>query len=59
MAEPGRNFSTNIYRYGFNGMEKDDEWKGSGDFKNLVKKISRDIPTKHEKKEKYVGRPNF
>ena len=30
MAEPGRNFSTNIYRYGFNGMEKDDEWKGSG-----------------------------
>ncbi|HEY4798516.1 MAG TPA: RHS repeat-associated core domain-containing protein [Bacteroidia bacterium] len=30
MAEPGRNFSTNIYRYGFNGMEKNDEWKGSG-----------------------------
>ncbi|HEY4798969.1 MAG TPA: RHS repeat-associated core domain-containing protein [Bacteroidia bacterium] len=30
MAEPGRNFSTNIYRYGFNGKEKDDEVKGNG-----------------------------
>lgn len=27
---PGRNFSSNEYRYGFNGMEKDDEIKGSG-----------------------------
>jgi len=25
---PGRNFSSNSYRYGFNGMEKDDEIKG-------------------------------
>lgn len=27
---PGRNGSTGDYRYGFNGMEKDDEVKGSG-----------------------------
>ncbi|MFH1320488.1 MAG: RHS repeat-associated core domain-containing protein, partial [Bacteroidota bacterium] len=27
---PGRNFSTPGYRFGFNGMEKDDEIKGSG-----------------------------
>jgi RHS repeat-associated protein len=27
---PGRSFSSNSYRYGFNGMEKDDEVKGSG-----------------------------
>ncbi|RLD43126.1 MAG: hypothetical protein DRI86_10540 [Bacteroidetes bacterium] len=27
---PGRSFSSNLYRYGFNGMEKDDELKGSG-----------------------------
>lgn len=27
---PGRNFSSNTYRYGFNGKEKDDEVKGSG-----------------------------
>ena len=26
----GRSFSSNQYRYGFNGMEKDDELKGSG-----------------------------
>lgn len=30
MLVPGRNNSTNSYRYGFNGMEKDDEMKGSG-----------------------------
>ena len=29
MAMPGRSFSTSDYRYGFNGMEKDDEIKGS------------------------------
>jgi RHS repeat-associated protein len=27
---PGRNYSSPSYRYGFNGMEKDDEVKGSG-----------------------------
>jgi RHS repeat-associated protein len=27
---PGRQFSAEEYRYGFNGMEKDDEWKGEG-----------------------------
>jgi len=27
---PGRNFTSNSYRYGFNGKEKDDEMKGSG-----------------------------
>ena len=30
MIMPGRNFSSNDYRYGFNGMEKDDEVKGGG-----------------------------
>ena len=30
MQMPGRSFSSNAYRYGFNGMEKDDELKGSG-----------------------------
>ena len=30
MVMPGRSYSSNSYRYGFNGMEKDDELKGSG-----------------------------
>ncbi|WMJ74875.1 hypothetical protein RCC89_17155 [Cytophagaceae bacterium ABcell3] len=30
MMMPGRNYSSQDYRYGFNGMEKDDEVKGSG-----------------------------
>ncbi|MFT7382018.1 MAG: RHS repeat-associated protein [Roseivirga sp.] len=30
MQMPGREFSAEDYRYGFNGMEKDDEWKGEG-----------------------------
>ena len=30
MQMPGRSFSSNLYRYGFNGMEKDDEVKGEG-----------------------------
>jgi RHS repeat-associated protein len=30
MQMPGRNGSTGDYRYGFNGMEKDDEVKGEG-----------------------------
>jgi RHS repeat-associated protein len=30
MHMPGRSFSSGSYRYGFNGMEKDDEVKGSG-----------------------------
>ena len=30
MLMPGRNGSTGDYRYGFNGMEKDDEVKGEG-----------------------------
>ncbi len=30
MEMPGRSYSSNSYRYGFNGMEKDDEIKGSG-----------------------------
>ncbi|PCI97018.1 MAG: hypothetical protein COB15_08615 [Flavobacteriales bacterium] len=29
MLMPGRNFSSSSYRFGFNGMEKDDEVKGS------------------------------
>jgi RHS repeat-associated protein len=32
MQMPGRTFSSPAYRYGFNGMEKDDEVKGSGNF---------------------------
>jgi len=27
---PGRQFNTNSYKYGMNGMEKDDEIVGSG-----------------------------
>ena len=30
MLQPGRSFSTESYRYGFNGKEKDDEVKGNG-----------------------------
>jgi RHS repeat-associated protein len=30
MVMPGRSGNSNSYRYGFNGMEKDDEIKGSG-----------------------------
>ncbi len=30
MLEPGRTVSSDEYRYGFNGMEKDDEVKGEG-----------------------------
>ncbi|MFA6922877.1 MAG: N-acetylmuramoyl-L-alanine amidase [Bacteroidales bacterium] len=30
MIMPGRNFSSNSYRFGFNGKEKDDELKGNG-----------------------------
>ncbi|MFA6925213.1 MAG: RHS repeat-associated core domain-containing protein, partial [Bacteroidales bacterium] len=30
MLMPGRNFNTTTYRHGFNGKEKDDELKGSG-----------------------------
>jgi RHS repeat-associated protein len=30
MIMPGRNYNSSNYRYGFNGMEKDDEIKGSG-----------------------------
>ena len=30
MQQPGRSFSSNSYRYGFQGQEKDDEIKGSG-----------------------------
>ncbi|MBI9036482.1 MAG: hypothetical protein JEZ03_18650 [Bacteroidales bacterium] len=30
MQMPGRTFSSNSYRYGFNGMEKDDEIAGAG-----------------------------
>ena len=30
MEMPGRMYSASTYRYGFNGKEKDDEWKGSG-----------------------------
>ena len=30
MLQPGRHANSNEYRYGFNGMEKDDEVKGSG-----------------------------
>jgi RHS repeat-associated protein len=30
MNMPGRTFNSSEYRYGFNGMEKDDEIKGEG-----------------------------
>lgn len=30
MEKPGRSFASGEYKYGFNGMEKDDEVKGSG-----------------------------
>lgn len=30
MQQPNRNFTSSSYRYGFNGMEKDDELKGQG-----------------------------
>jgi len=30
MQMPGRSYNSGEYRYGFNGMEKDDEVKGSG-----------------------------
>ena len=30
MTQPGRTFSSTSYNYGFNGMLKDDEIKGSG-----------------------------
>lgn len=30
MIQPGRSYNSPDYRYGFNGMEKDDEVKGSG-----------------------------
>jgi RHS repeat-associated protein len=30
MELPDRNYSSESYRFGFNGKEKDDEWKGSG-----------------------------
>jgi RHS repeat-associated protein len=35
MQMPGREFSQEEYRYGFNGMEKDDEWKGEGNSYNF------------------------
>ena len=35
MLQPGRHASSNEYRYGFNGMEKDDEVKGSGNSVNF------------------------
>lgn len=36
---PGRSFSSNGYRYGFNGQEKDDEVKGSGNSIDLGARI--------------------
>ena len=35
MLIPGRSFTSEKYRYGFNGMEKDDEIKGSGNSLNF------------------------
>jgi RHS repeat-associated protein len=32
---PGRSFSSNAYRYGFSGFERDDEIKGSGNSVNM------------------------
>jgi len=29
-GQPGRSYTSDSYRYGFNGMEKDDEVKGTG-----------------------------
>ena len=39
MAMPGRTFSSNQYRYGFNGKEKDDEVKGEGNSYNFGARI--------------------
>jgi RHS repeat-associated protein len=35
MAQPGRNWSSGGYRFGYNGVEKDDEIKGSGNSYNF------------------------
>ncbi len=39
MLVPGRNYSTNSYRYGFQGQEKDDEVKGAGNSVNYKFRI--------------------
>ena len=39
MLQPGRTFSGGDYRYGFNGMEKDDEIKGNGNTYNFGARI--------------------
>ncbi len=39
MLQPGRNANSPQYRYGFNGMEKDDEMKGSGNSYDFGAKI--------------------
>ncbi|HXB12397.1 MAG TPA: RHS repeat-associated core domain-containing protein, partial [Bacteroidia bacterium] len=37
--QPGRHFSSSRFRYGFNGKEKDDEFKGGGDSYDYGKRI--------------------
>jgi len=39
MTMPGRTFNSSEYRYGFNGMEKDDEVKGEGNSINYKARI--------------------
>ena len=39
MAMPGREFSSSSYRYGFNGQEKDDEVKSSGNSYDFLFRI--------------------
>ena len=39
MAMPGRRFSSSSYRYGFNGQEKDDEVKSSGNSYDFLFRI--------------------
>ena len=39
MQMPGRKYSADIYRFGFNGKEKDDEVKGNGNSYNFGARI--------------------
>jgi RHS repeat-associated protein len=66
MTMPGRSFSSNAYRYGFNGMEKDDEVKGSGNsyttyFRKYDPRLGRWLspdPVHHTFESPYVAMHN-
>ena len=63
---PGRSFSSNQYRFGFNGMEKDDELKGNGnsyttEFRQYDSRIGRWLsqdPVTHEFQSPYCAFDN-